>query len=350
MDIIWFLVTALVAIAGGYGAMRLRIPAGALLGAMIAVTVFNLLFEKAAMPADMKLVSQIATGAYIGARISKKEVAGLRHILLPAVIMTTLLIVFTMGVGLVIHRTQGISVATALFAMAPGGIADMTLAAMDFGADVSTVALLQTIRLIFLLLVLPPVIRFYGKKDEKASGLDTKSNTSKQQGSKSINWENLLLTLVVGSVCGIGGKALGIPAGGIVCSMAGCIAFNILTERGCMPVSLRRFVQMLAGALIGTSIGREEVIIMRSLWPVVLMAMACFLLIDLVASSLIVRYTDMDRTTALFSCSPGGMTDLTLLSEEYGADTLKVAGMHMVRMTSVVAFYPLIISILMKLL
>ena len=68
MNIIWFLLTALVAIAGGYTAMRLRVPAGALLGAMIAVTVFNLIFEKATMPADMKLISQIATGAYIGAR------------------------------------------------------------------------------------------------------------------------------------------------------------------------------------------------------------------------------------------------------------------------------------------
>ena len=346
MNIIWFLLTALVAIAGGYGAMRLRIPAGALLGAMIAVTAFNLLFEKAAMPADMKLISQIATGAYIGARISKKEVAGLKQILIPAVIMTTLLIVFTMSVGMIIHRTQGLSVPTALFGMAPGGIADMTLAAMDFGADVSAVALLQTIRLIFLLIALPPVIRFYGKKNQQS--VEPKKAQAKKQSQKSIKWENLLLTLLVGSVCGIAGKYLGIPAGGIVCSMAGCIVFNILTERGCMPVSLRRFVQMLAGALIGTSIGREEVMMMRTMWPVVLMAMACFLLIDIVASALIVRYTDMDRTTALFSCSPGGMTDLTLLSEEYGADTLKVAGMHMVRMTSVVAFYPLIISILMK--
>ena len=338
--------TALVAIAGGYGAMRLRIPAGALLGAMIAVTVFNLIFEKATMPADMKLISQIATGAYIGARISKKEVIALKHILLPAVIMTTLLIVFTISVGLVIYSTQGLSVPTALFGMAPGGIADMTLAAMDFGADVSAVALLQTIRLIFLLLALPPIIRFYGHKD--TPDVETKAAASKKQNTKSIKWENLLLTLFVGSACGIVGKIIGIPAGGIVCSMAGCIAFNILTERGCMPVSLRRFVQMLAGALIGTSIGREEVLIMRTMWPVVLMAMACFLFIDLIASALIVRFTDMDRTTALFSCSPGGMTDLTLLSEEYGADTLKVAGMHMVRMISVVAFYPLIISILMR--
>ena len=346
MNIIWFLLTIIVAITGGYGAMRLRIPAGALLGAMITVMVFNLLFEKATMPADMKLISQIATGAYIGARISKKEVDGLKHILMPAVIMTSLLIVFTIGVGLIIHHTQGISVPTALFGMAPGGIADMTLAAMDFGADVSVVALLQTIRLICLLLALPPIIRYYGKKEGQGATATTKP--SDKQSKKSIQWENLILTLIVGSVCGIGGKALGVPAGGIVCSMVGCIAFNILTERGCMPISLRRFVQMLAGALIGTSIGREEVMIMRTMWPVVLMAMACFLLIDLIASSLIVRFTDMDRTTALFSCSPGGMTDLTLLSEEYGADTLKVAGMHMVRMTSVVALYPIIISILMR--
>ena len=346
MDMTWFLLTAMIAIIGGYAALRLKVPAGALIGSMVAVTLFNLLFEKAVMPADMKLVSQIATGAYIGARISKREVADLKRILLPACIMTVLLIGFTAFVGYLIHKTQNLDMATALFCMAPGGIADMTLAAMDFHADVSVVALLQTIRLIFLLLALPPVIRYFRVRQQEDGA--AKEQGKKTSSGKGIRWQDLFLTLVVGAICGVAGKRLGVPAGGIVFSMAGCIVFNILTERGYMPVSLRRFVQMLAGALIGTSIGRQEVLRMREMWPVVLMAMVCFLVIDLVASSLIVRFTQMDRTTALFSCSPGGMTDLTLLSEEYGADTLKVAGMHMVRMISVVAFYPLLISLLMK--
>ena len=346
MSITWFLITALIAIIGGYAAQKLHVPAGALIGSMIAVTVLNLVSEQAVMPSEMKLVSQIATGAYIGAKISKKEVTDLKKILLPAVIMTAMLILFTVGVGCVIHLVTGLDIATSLFAMAPGGIADMTLAAMDFHADVSTVALLQTIRLIFLLLAIPPVIRYYTKKDG-----GTQRETQKETGTKekkAFRVDNLLLTLCVGSICGVLGKMLGVPAGGIVFSMAGCIVFNLLTERGFMPVSLRRFVQMLAGALIGTSIGRAEVLQMKEMWPVVLMAMACFLALDLIASSLIVRFTQMDRTTALFSCSPGGMTDLTLIAEEYGADTLKVAGMHTIRMTSVVAFYPIIIGILTR--
>ena len=96
-----------------------------------------------------------------------------------------------MSVGMIIHRTQGLSVPTALFGMAPGGIADMTLAAMDFGADVSAVALLQTIRLIFLLIALPPVIRFYGKKNQQS--VEPKKAQTKKQSPKSIKWENLLI-------------------------------------------------------------------------------------------------------------------------------------------------------------
>jgi len=44
------------------------------------------------------------------------------------------------------------------------------------------------------------------------------------------------------------------------------------------------------------------------------------------------------------------LTDMVLIADDMGADSVKVAGMHLLRLISVIAFYPAIISILLPLL
>ena len=87
---------------------------------------------------------------------------------------------------------------------------------------------------------------------------------------------------------------------------------------------------------------------MLELWDVVVLAVFSFVILDLVAGMLIARLTDMDLVTALFSCAPGGLTDMTLIAADLGADGVKVAGMHMIRLVSVIALYPLMINYLVE--
>lgn len=135
------LLTACVAPLGGCIGLKLKIPAGAMIGSMIAVAVFNVAFEFAWMPAGLKFYTQIATGAYLGAKITRGDLRTLRPILKPAVLLVIVMLVYSVGVGWLIHSISELTIATALFAMAPAGITDMTLASMDFDAEPSIVAL-----------------------------------------------------------------------------------------------------------------------------------------------------------------------------------------------------------------
>ena len=80
----------------------------------------------------------------------------------------------------------------------------------------------------------------------------------------------------------------------------------------------------------------------------VLLAVASFLIMGLVAAVIISRCTDMDLVTALFACAPGGLTDMALIAADLGADSTKVAGMQMLRLVSVIALYPTIIGWLVR--
>lgn len=341
------LLTFLVAFLGGYMGIRYRIPAGALVGSMIAVAVFNVAFESAFMPVQLKMYTQIATGTYLGAKISKTDLINLKQLLKPAVILCCVMVAFTLMVGFLICAVSDLSVPTALFSMAPAGISDMTLASMDFeDSDPAVVALIQTLRIIFTICTLPPLIKWIdSRRTEHLSAI----GTAAEKAAPDATWKNLLLTLAVGLLTGAAGKWLGIPGGAITFAMLGCAAFHISTGRGYMPLRLRQFIQLFAGALIGCTVGRAEIWQIVELWDVVILAVVSFILLDVIAAMIIAKFTDMDLITALFSCAPGGLTDMALIAEDMGSDGLKVTGMHTIRLIGVVATYPAIIALVVRL-
>lgn len=340
------LLTACTAILGGCAGLKLRIPAGALIGAMISTAVLNVLFQAAYMPPEMKFYTQVATGVYIGAKISRSNLQDLKNLLKPALVLLSIMLAFAVAVGLLIWSISDLSIVTALFAMAPGGITDMTLASMDFGAESSVVALIQTLRVIFTTAILPLVIKWIHSWTRHAIPA-AETGPSSPKPKRIRRKSDLVLTIIIGLFLGGVGKYLNFPCGAIAFSMAGCAAFNVLTDRGYMPLNLRRFVQMFAGALIGCTVGRAQLAQMLTLGKVTVIAVASFIFLDILAASVISRVFRIDAVTALFACAPGGVADMALIAEDMGADSVKVAGMHIVRLIGIVALYPVIIHILL---
>ncbi|MBR3561399.1 MAG: AbrB family transcriptional regulator [Oscillospiraceae bacterium] len=346
-------VTIAAAMAGGYAALRLKVPAGALIGSMLVVAVINVAFGTAYMPTSWKFYTQVSTGAYLGAKISRADLREMRMILKPAILLAIVMLAFTTAVGILIVRVSDLTPATALFAVAPAGITDMTLASMEFDSEPSIVALIQTVRIVFTICMLPPMIQLI----ERWSGTHPNPPPAKQMApderapsKKKQSIDEILLTLVIALICGRLGKLAGIPAGAITCSMIGAAAFNLITDHAYMPLRLRQFIQLFAGALIGCTVGREQVLQMLHIWKVVLIAILGYTLLDLAAAWVIHRHTEMDIITALFSSAPGGLTDMALIAEDMGADSIKIAGMHTLRLIGVVILYPSIIGLIVRLL
>ena len=85
---VWVGITVLMGVTGGLTAIKLKIPAGAIIGSMFAVVAFNILTGKAVFPQETRILLQIGTGAYIGSRIYKKDVIELKNIITPTIILT----------------------------------------------------------------------------------------------------------------------------------------------------------------------------------------------------------------------------------------------------------------------
>lgn len=151
--------TLIVGIIGGYVGVKLNIPAGAMIGSMIFVGIYNVVSSKAHMPTNFKLVAQVVIGCTVGLNFTKESILGLKDLIIPSIILVIGLTTLSIILGYIIHKTTGLDLPTALFSSAPGGLADMTIMSEAFGAQTHIVALLHLIRLTTVLTVLPAVIK-----------------------------------------------------------------------------------------------------------------------------------------------------------------------------------------------
>ncbi|MBU5482889.1 AbrB family transcriptional regulator [Clostridium sp. MSJ-11] len=155
--------TLVIALLGGYIGIKAKIPAGALVGAMISVAIYNIYTGKGDIPYNFKLLSQIVVGGMIGLNFTMDSVKQLKSLIFPAIILVVGLTLFSLILGFIIHKITGLDLITSLFSSAPGGITDMTLISEAYGADISKVALLHLMRLVTVITVMPIAIKIFSK-------------------------------------------------------------------------------------------------------------------------------------------------------------------------------------------
>ena len=64
------LITLLIGYIFGYLALKAKIPAGAMIGAMFSVAIFNIITGEAHLTSNIKILIQISAGAFIGTGIT----------------------------------------------------------------------------------------------------------------------------------------------------------------------------------------------------------------------------------------------------------------------------------------
>lgn len=135
---------------------RGKIPAGALVGAMVFSAAFHLLTGAEGLPPQPRFLVQLIAGAFIGQRVRRETLRQLRSCVKPAVQMVLCVTGITVLSALALTRlAPWISLPTALVSMMPAGLSDISAIAADLGADTTVCALLQSVRVFWGLSVLP---------------------------------------------------------------------------------------------------------------------------------------------------------------------------------------------------
>jgi membrane AbrB-like protein len=329
MDLIIFYI---IAIAGWQVFKKLKVPVSAVLGPIAAMAAANFWGAHLVIPAFVKPVLSTILGAYLGLRFN----LSLKGLMKSALLMSAWMILTANLTGFILYKT-GIELATAMFAASPGGIAEMGLTAMSFGADTFKVALLQSTRLMSVMFVVPFLVKKVNREQQEAASEEfTPKPETKVKRSE---WAAFVLIAGLSSyLMSLTNMAAGNMLGPMI-AVGAYVKFKSLDLNP--PRYLQIFAQLGIGGLIGLNVTRESILEIPSLW-----LSALIMDVMLIGSSILLSYTlyklaKWDLTTCLLATSPAGITPMILLSMELNADTSRVAVLQLVRLVTVVLIMPI---------
>src|ERR1700733_7077412 len=155
--------TLAIATAGGGLFLWAQLPGGLITGAMIAVGIAAIAGRPLMGPAVVTQSMLVLLGISLGSLVSRQL---LQHVsAYPLTIGLLALATFcsTFGSSLYLQRVHGWDQTSAFLAGSPGALSQITMLAIEKGADVPAIAMVQTMRVIILTAALPLLLALTGK-------------------------------------------------------------------------------------------------------------------------------------------------------------------------------------------
>ena len=121
-------------------------------------------FTAPPLPAPLVSLAQIFVGIRMGADVDFCSLENWKTIVLSSLLSVLAVIFALLGIAYLLSQLCSMSLITAFISMAPGGMSEMGLTALIANADLPTVVSYQLFRLLFLLIVCVPVVRWWLRK------------------------------------------------------------------------------------------------------------------------------------------------------------------------------------------
>lgn len=149
-------------------------------------------------------------------------------------------------------------------------------------------------------------------------------------------------TVVLGAA-GVGAALLTflhVPAGALIGSLLGSMFANrVFFASGAakpLPAGVRIGGMILLGCVVGLQLGLHTLLILVDAAAPLFGAVLLLLLLDLALACILIWRYRVDAVSAVFACSPGGLSVIAPMASESGARLGIVLAIHTVRILAVV--------------
>ncbi|UCD32048.1 MAG: AbrB family transcriptional regulator [Desulfobacterales bacterium] len=147
---------------GGFCGSKLKIPAGTLVGAMLAVILTKMVLKSYwEMPKEFTFVIQILLGVMVGATYNPSIIKTLGKIALPVVSSTIVLIVAGIILSLIFTKLGLLDIGTAYLGTSPGAMSALIPLAFDSQADATLIVCFHFFRVVFIVLTAPLIFKIF---------------------------------------------------------------------------------------------------------------------------------------------------------------------------------------------
>jgi membrane AbrB-like protein len=341
----------------GYVLLKLKVPGGMLVGAIIGVAAINILLGRAYMPSAAKVGAQIIAGSCIGSSVGKSDLIRLKHIYKPVATILTAALILNLVTGFIIYAIGPLDLMTSLMCCVPGGISDMPLIAGDLGADTPKVTAMQFLRMSVEIGIFPGLISAIGNS-QRSEDLNTVNTASEDncriispdtgEKRKYADVKTFALTFIFAAISGILGKICGLPAGAMVGSLLGVLIFKLLYGGSYMPRWLKIAAQAASGVYIGCSVGIDDLIELRYLAAPALIMLTGYFINCVVTGTILHRRYKMPLKVSMLAVTPAGASDMALIAADMNIVSTDLIVLQIVRLVAVTAVFPQIMNLIIN--
>jgi membrane AbrB-like protein len=154
--------TVLIAAIGSLAFVWINFPAGLICGSMLAVAAASLAGRPMAIPPMLARVTFFVVGMTLGATVKPETLHGILDWPLSMVLISISALCMTFGTMSYLRYVHGWDPRSALYGGSPGGMAQVIAMAVHTNSDIRGVAIVQTVRVIFISVSIPLGLALFG--------------------------------------------------------------------------------------------------------------------------------------------------------------------------------------------
>ena len=160
--------------------------------------------------------------------------------------------------------------------------------------------------------------------------------------------ESFILTFLFGLIFGLLLFKLKVPGGMMVGAIIGSTVLNVIFDNAYMPNYAKIAAQITAGAFIGCSVDKSDLIQLKNIVKPMIIVLISLLILNIFIGFIIYFISPLDLVTSLMCCVPGGISDTPIIAADMGADSSKVVAMQFARLVMGLGLFQTLISITNK--
>ena len=328
--------TLAIGTAGGALFLWANLPGGLISGAMIAVGAAALAGRPLSVPAHVTQTVLVLLGISLGSVVSRQLIQHLGAYPLTIGLLALATFFSTFGSSLYLQRVHGWDRTSAFLAGSPGALSQITILAVERGADLPAIAVVQTMRVIILTAALPLVLALTGiaPSSSPAAAMTVASPFELAE----LLGASLALALLL--------RMAKFPASWMFGAM---IASSVLHGAGWVEGGLPTWVRGVAlvgvGSLIGARFARMKAKVLLGHVHAALGSFAVAIVISGFFVAVIALTTQVRFSDVMVAFAPGAMDAMLALALTLHIDPIFVGAHHLSRFVFVTIATPGIVHL-----
>ena len=330
-------------VAGAVVFTVLGLPSPALFGGLLAGLVRALAFRRRiAVPVHAMTAAQAVVGVSMGSLVDLATLRTVAANWLPVLLVTLGTLLLSLLAGLVLRLQPGINPVTGAFALIAGGASGIIVMARELGADERMVAVLQYLRVLLIVVLMPVVATgLYGASPGSGSGA----------ADDGPGWlVGLLFTLVCGVAGLVVGRWLRLPVAALLGPMvlAAVVDLSGLGHGVQVPAAIGVAAFLVIGLQVGLSFTRDSLATIGRALPLALTVILGLIVASAGLGAVLAAATGASALDGYLATTPGGLYAVLATATDSGADATFVLAVQVLRLFVMLLSAPLVARFLRR--